>query len=280
MRRVRSTRSARTLVLLAVLGCAAVPVPRRAPYHPSDADVGVTRIVHGSVIVEMRGARLLVDPWFNSGLLRRQREPLGLTPDALPGVAALLITHTHGDHYDPDTLRGLAPSVPVAIARPELVRELAALGFARVVALDWWDHTTVGDVTVTAVPANDSVPQNGYVFEAPGGTVYVAGDTRPFDALVDVATRFPSLTVALLPVGGERFLGMKREMTPEDAAGAAAVLKAERVIPTEYGEHGGLPLRWHARRPVERFIDGCEKRGIARDRIVVLAPGESWHHYD
>jgi L-ascorbate metabolism protein UlaG (beta-lactamase superfamily) len=277
---VRSARSARVLVLAALVGCAAVPVPRRAPYHPSDADVSVTRIVHGSVIVELRGTRVLVDPWFHSGLLRRQREPLGLTPDGLPPVAAVLITHRHGDHYDPDALRQLAPSTPVAIARPELIRELTALGFAQAIALDWWEHTTVGDVTVTAVPADDAVPQNGYVLARGSAQAYVAGDTRPFDALAEVAARFPTLTVALLPVGGERFFAMKREMSPDDAAYAAAVLEPERIIPTEYGEHGGFPLRWHARNPVERFIAGCKQRGIVRDRIVVLQPGESWHHYD
>jgi L-ascorbate metabolism protein UlaG (beta-lactamase superfamily) len=278
--RVRILPAASALVLSALFGCAAVPVPRRAPYHPSDADVSVTRIVHGSVIVEMRGTRVLVDPWFHSGLLRRQREPLGLMPDGLPPVAAVLVTHRHGDHYDPDALRELAPSTPVVVARPELSGELTALGFARVVPLEWWEHTTVGDLTVTAVPADDAVPQNGYVLEAGGVQAYVAGDTRPFDALVDVATRFPALTVALLPVGGERFLGMKREMSPEDAARAAAVLDAKRLIPTEYGEHGGFPLRWHARNPVERFIAECKQQGIVRDRIVVLEPGESWHHYD
>jgi len=109
--------------------------------------------------------------------------------------------------------------------------------------------------------------------------VYVAGDTRYFPELVDVATRFPHLDVALLPVGGERYFGFGREMGPADAARAAALLGPARVIPIGYGKRGGFPLLWFARHPSERFVEECKKRGIEAKRIVVLEPGESWHYY-
>jgi len=57
---VRPTLAGAALLLVAA--CAPVPVPRRSVYHPSDADLSVTRIVHGSVIIEMHRTRVLVDP--------------------------------------------------------------------------------------------------------------------------------------------------------------------------------------------------------------------------
>jgi L-ascorbate metabolism protein UlaG (beta-lactamase superfamily) len=275
---VRRLGAAAAAALLLV-GCAALPVPRRSPYHGSDADLGVTRIVHGSVILEMRATRVVIDPWFYSGFVIRQREPLGLTPDGLPPLAAVLLTHEHADHFDERALRELADSVPRAVAPPELAPRLLGLGFGEVTALGWWERTQVGEITVTAVPARHSVRENGYVFELNGVAVYVAGDTRYFDELVDVATRFPRLAAALLPIGGERLLGLGREMGPADAARAAAVLQASRVIPIGYGKAGGFPVRWFARRPVQRFIEECAKRGIDRSRVVVLESGESWHYY-
>jgi len=273
-------RPHRLLVAAALAAaCAAVPLPRRSVYHPSDADLSVTRIVHASLILEMRGTRVVVDPWFESGWMIRQQEPLGLTPDGLPSFAAVLVTHRHHDHFDPRVLRRLAATVPEVIARPELHARLAHLGFQRVTDLGWWDRTRVGDIDVTAVPARHGVPENGYVLAAGGVTVYVAGDTRYFDELVDVATVFPALDAAVLPVGGLRLLGVPREMGPGDAARAAAVLGARRLIPMGYGEEGGFPLRWHALKPVERFVKACAERGIDRQRIVVLEPGESWHYY-
>jgi L-ascorbate metabolism protein UlaG (beta-lactamase superfamily) len=254
-------------------------VPHRAPYHGSDADLSITRIAHGAVIIEMRGTRVLVDPWFYSGFVVRQREPLGITPDGLPSLAAVLLTHEHGDHFDDRALRELAPRVPRAVAPAELERRLLGLGFREVIPLGWWERTQVEGLTVTAVPARHSVRQNGYVLEVDGVAVYAAGDTRYYDELVDVATRFPRLAAALLPVGGERLLGLRREMGPADAARAPATHDAERFIPIGYGERGGFPLRWFARRPVTRFVDACGEKGIDRSRIVVLEPGESWHYY-
>jgi L-ascorbate metabolism protein UlaG (beta-lactamase superfamily) len=269
------------LAALAALAaaCTPSPVPLHRPYHPSDADLTVTRIVHGTVIVELRGTRVLVDPWFRSGWLTRQLEPLGIVPGDLPPLAAVLITHRHADHFDPTALRELAARVPLAIAPPGLVTRLRELGFRRVEPLDWWDRTAVDDVAVTAVPARHGVRENGYVLEADGLAAYVAGDTRWFPELADVATRFPHLDVALLPVGGERVLGFKTELGPEDAARAAATLDPRRIVPYGYGERPLYPFRWYAGRPVIRFTEACAKRGIERDRIVVLEPGESWHYY-
>ncbi len=271
---------AAALAALVLLGaCSTLPLPRRSAYHGSDADLSVTRLVHGSVIVALGGTRVLVDPWFHSGLVTRQSEPLGITPDGLPPFAAVLITHQHASHYDERALADLAKTVPTAIARPELRDALLQLGFKEVTPLGWWDRTHVGDVDVTAVPAKHGAPENGYVLEAGGLSAYVGGDTRLFPELVDVATRFPTLDVALLPVGGERLFGFSREMGPEDAAKAARILGAKRVIPIGYGARGGFPLRWYARHPTDRFVRACAKEGLDENRVLVLEPGESWHYY-
>jgi L-ascorbate metabolism protein UlaG (beta-lactamase superfamily) len=256
--------------------CRPVPPAQPAPYHASDAALAVTRIVHGSVIVSLGDVRLLVDPWFHSGSVFRQSEPLGLLPAALPPTQAVLLTHAHADHFDAEALRSLAATVPVAICPPELTERVRALGFATVVGLGWWDGTHVGAVAVTAVPAAHAVPENGYVLERGPVRVYLAGDTRPYPELVDVATRFPHVDLALLPFGGQRLLGIAREMTPDKAAAAARLLDARHVVPFHYGEAGGFPFFTYAGNPVARFREACEREGIARDRLLVLAPGESW----
>lgn len=275
-----TVRLAFGLAALAVLAaCSAVPLPRRSPYHPADADLSVTRIVHASLIVEMRGTRMLVDPWFYSGFVMRQREPLGLLPVDLPSAAAVLLTHEHGGHTDDAALRQLAKSVPEAIAPTRLLDRLRALGFQRVTPLEWWESATIGEVRVTAVPAAHAVPENGYVLEGHGVSVYLGGDTRAFDELAEVAARFPHLDVALLPVGGERLLGIARTMGPKQAAEAAKALGARRVIPIAYGKSGGFPVRWFARKPLARFLDACRDEGVDAERVVLLEPGESWHYY-
>jgi L-ascorbate metabolism protein UlaG (beta-lactamase superfamily) len=272
----------RRLVLVCSLvaaGCAGLPMPQNATYHGSDADLGVTRIVHGSLILEMAKTRVLVDPWFHSHVFTEQTEPLGLTPSGLPDVTAILITHGHPAHFDEETLGELAKKVPRAIAPPQLEAALTKLGFEEVTPLDWWDHTEIGPIRVTAVPAHHPVRENGYVLTTDRARVYLAGDTRWFDGMIDIATAFPDLDVAFLPVGGEQLLGIARTMNPVMAAKAAALLKPKRVVPIAYGATGGFPFVWYSRQPVARFQDEAKAAGFPPERIIVLQPGESWHYY-
>jgi L-ascorbate metabolism protein UlaG (beta-lactamase superfamily) len=271
----------RLLLLLAVAlaACTAIPQPREGAYHVSDADLTVTRILHGSLVLELSKTVVLVDPWFHSGYTTRQTEPLGLTPEHLPEAAAVLITHRHAAHFDAEALEEIAKKTPRAIAPPPLVEKLRALGFRDVTPLEWWDDTTIGPIHVTAVPANHPVRENGYVVVSDRARVYLGGDTRWFDGLVDVATAFPDLDVAFLPIGGERFFGLRRTMGPKDAARAAALLKPRRIVPIGYGAAGGFPFSWYSSDPVNHFREAVAAEGIPPDRVVVLEPGESWHYY-
>ncbi len=265
--------------LLLLAACTALPLPRNATYHPSDADLGVTRIVHGSLVIEMEQTRVLIDPWFNSGFTTRQTEPLGLLPGGLPELSAVVITHKHAEHFDPDVLRDVAKKVPRAIGPPALADALRKLGFKDVTPLDWWDSTDIGPIRVTAVPSNHAVPENGYVLATDRARAYFAGDTRYFDAMADIATAFPHLDVAFLPIGGERLMGLKRTMGPAEAVEAARLLDPRRIVPIGYGAGSGSPFVWYASDPIATFRDEAKAAGIAPDRIVVLEPGESWHYY-
>jgi L-ascorbate metabolism protein UlaG (beta-lactamase superfamily) len=273
------TRRALLLAVALLAGCAGLPLPREGTYHGSDADLSVTRIVHGSLVLEMATTRLLVDPWFNSGVGTRQTEALGMLPEKLPDASAVLLTHKHAGHYDADALAEIAKKTPRAIVPPHMADAVRKLGFTDVTPIDWWDHTTVGSLRVTAVPAEHNARENGYVVASDRVKVYVAGDTRWFEGLVDVAAAFPNLDVACLPIGGEKAMGFRRTMGPGEAAKAATLLKARRVIPIAYGAAGGFPFVWYADEPVDRFRKAAKAEGLSREQVVVLEPGESWHYF-
>jgi len=262
-------------ILLAA--CTTTPQPKTGPYHPSDAPVSVTRIVHGSYLLDLAGARVLVDPWYFPRGIQRQREPLGLTPRSLPKIHAILITHDHGDHLDTRALAALPDRSAALVGRPGVGEAVAEVGYQRVTELDWWGSVTISGVTIHAVPADHSTDENGYVLQAGGVTVYAAGDTRFFPGFEEIAGRFPAIDVALLPIGGARFFGFRAEMGPRDAARAVAVLDPRRVVPTHYGAAGPPPVYWAVRNPVEKFRQALAAAGL-EDRLVILAPGDSWHY--
>jgi L-ascorbate metabolism protein UlaG (beta-lactamase superfamily) len=273
--RARATLAA--VLLTVCVACAPIPLARESPFHPSDAALAVTRVVHGSLVLELAGTRLLVDPWFHSGFFTRQGEPLGLTPATLPALGALLLTGDEPDRFDPRALTELAATVPRIIAPPALREQLVGMGFKDVTGLAWWEPTMVDGLTVTAVPSGNGPRANGYVVVSPDARAYVAGSTMAFSGLVDIAVAFPRLDIAILPIGGRRVLGVLHEMTPAQAADAAQTLDAARVIPTGYGARSRSPFTWYGGDALDEFRNAMAAKGLA-DRVLVLDTGESWHY--
>jgi L-ascorbate metabolism protein UlaG (beta-lactamase superfamily) len=142
----------------------------------------ITHCGHAAVLVETDGARILIDP---GNLSDRWH---GMT-----GLEAVLITHQHPDHLDPDAAPRLlavnrAATVFVEPSIADLVAEgkLPPLG-ASVRPLVPDDQAVVGDVLITAVGGQHAVihrdiPQIGnvgYVLRSEGQPTFF----HPGDAL-------------------------------------------------------------------------------------------------
>ena len=264
-------RAAILALLLAISGCAVSPAARSVGYQTSNVDVSITRIVHGSVIVGMRGTRLLVDPWFYPRWIFRQSEPLGFLPDALPPLDAIVITRDGMAALDTTALRALAARVPVAIVPAGAETVLREFGFTTVTGLSAGASTVIGAVIVNAIAAG------GYVLAHDATHVYLASDPDDMARVTADVERFVPLTVALLPIGGPRLLGFRQGIDPERAADWAVPLAATRTIPYRYGLAGGEPLYSYANDPADRFRRATRGR-LSADRIVILNTGDGWHH--
>lgn len=278
-------RAARLLLWLLfgaiVAGCYQPTVARQRNYHPSDADLSVTRIVHASAIIDFRETRILLDPWYSPIPPLGQSETIGLSVENLPPLRGILLTHQHDDHFDPRMMQDYSDKSVRVIVRRGLGERIRELGYGDVVELEDWETSQIGSAIVTAVPARHRVAENGYVLQANGLTVYVAGDTL-FDEkeFRDIAGRFPAIDLALLPVGGIRTLGRRLDMSPQEAAEACTILRPAQVIPYHYGLTGPFLFVTTASRPAQSFQQALKRMKIdPKPAVVILDAGESWHHY-
>lgn len=255
-----------------------IPVVAADP-HPREAGPGriaVTWLGHASVLLHVDDVTLLVDPVLAGGIpgARRRLTAPALTPEQLPPVDAVLISHDHYDHLDAPTLKRLPRTTPVLVgggSRPWFVRR----GFTQVTELDWWENTTVGGVTVEFVPAHhwsrrtlgDTCRRlwGGWVVTAADGrSVIHSGDTGygPFPARI--GRRHPDIAVAVLPVGAyaPRRLLRGVHMDPAEAVRAAGDLGARHLVPIHWGTFvlSGEPVL----EPLERVREEWVRDG--RDR--------------
>jgi L-ascorbate metabolism protein UlaG (beta-lactamase superfamily) len=236
----------------------------------------ITRVAHASVLIEVGDQKILTDPWFTESAAYHHGEPLGVALDQLPRLTGVLSSHGHYDHFD---VKGFSAypdkAVPMVVKKGSGDAARAA-GFTQVKELDHWDTAQLGRVKVTATPAEHGVPENSYVLEIDGLTLFFGGDTQLVPELSKVAEKFPSIDLALLSVNGLSVIGGGRKvMTAEEAADLCAILKPKVAVPMHYTFKGS----WFTDTFIlsydgtpERFAAAAQKVAPAT-QVRILEPG-------
>jgi len=219
-------------------------VPDSATLHRlPERGLRLTWLGHASWLVQGAGTSLLIDPVLGpriSGFIRRNAGP-GLAAEALPPIAASLVTHNHYDHLDLPTLRRVGAPVVAGTGNGRIFGDLPCT------ELGWWSRTPIGGLEVTFVPSQhwsrrlhmepNQALWGGFVVAGGGACLYHAGDTAYFAGFEQIGARFPRLDAALLPIGAydpEWFM-RPQHMNPEDAVQAFLDLGAERFVAMHWG---------------------------------------------
>jgi len=203
----------------------------------------VTYVGGPTAILEYAGIRILLDPTFDppqtyesDGESLTKTAGPGVSPDDLGAIDLILLSHhEHEDNLD-------FAGRELVLRTPTLSTAKAGIDLGKpVIGLDCWEEHRVGDITVTAAPALHGPPGAeqlvgpviGFVLEAAGEpTVYVSGDNASLGLVRQIADRFPAIDIAVLFAGAARVpsIDAALTLTSEDAAEAATILGAERVI--------------------------------------------------
>jgi len=231
----------------------------------------LTYIGHATTLIRLEGTSVLTDPMLRAGLgpLRRQGPP---PPHALPKLPdAVLISHLHRDHLDIPSLRLVPSKTPLVVPRGA-ARSVAKAGPHPVVELGRGETVSIGEVEVTAVPAEhggrrdrwgNEIEPVGYVIRNEERSVYFAGDTDLFDGMSEVGP----VDVALLPVWGWGPSIGEGHLDPETAARALTLVRPRLAVPIHWGTFYPAGVRrW---RPEPLVEPPQEFARLARE----LAPG-------
>jgi L-ascorbate metabolism protein UlaG (beta-lactamase superfamily) len=190
--------------------------------QPATDDVQLWWLGQAGFALRHRGLVILVDPYLSDGLARkyagtqfphRRLHPPPVDPARLRRVAAVLHTHAHTDHLDPDTVAAVRVANDPVFVAPRARRDVALarrVPVDRLVALDAGETSDLDGVRVTALPAaheeltrDDTGAHHflGYVIEIGGVRVYHSGDCVPYPGQAELVAEL-QVDVALLPVNG------------------------------------------------------------------------------
>lgn len=273
------------------------PSPFRDKPPARVAGLRATLVGHATMLIQVAGRNILTDPVWSERASPfrfagpRRANPPGIAFDDLPPIDAVLVTHNHYDHLDVVTLARLwerhRPRIVAPLGNDAIIR--AHDDDVAVEVLDWGQSLDLGSgLTAHLEPANHWSARGindrrmalwgAYMLTAPGGPIYLAGDTAYGDGDVFRAAqaRFGAPRLAALPIGAyePRWFMEAQHMNPADAVRAFADLGATQALGIHWGT---FQLTNEAiRKPEEDLADALAAAGVAPARFRALRPGEVW----
>ncbi len=275
-----------------------VSVPARSGLHPQPRveDIQITAIGHASLLIQVAGSNILVDPvWAErASPLRRfgpkRHNPAAIALGDLPQIHSVLLTHNHYDHMDLATIEKIwdshHPYMLAPLGNDRVVR--SKVPRVQVTAGDWWESFDLSHgIRATIVPAYHWSSRGlgdqrmalwgGFVLETPMGVIYCAGDTAYRDGKIfhEIRKRFGPAIVAILPIGAyaPRWFMKTQHVNPEEALQIASDCGAQQMLGIHWGT---FALTDEAYNEPETLL--AELSLPASLKSIALHPGDTWRH--
>jgi L-ascorbate metabolism protein UlaG (beta-lactamase superfamily) len=160
-------------------------------------------------------------------------DPAGGSFAGIPKADLILISHTHGDHFNATVLAGVWKTNTIFIAPQAVYNSMAGSFRSNTIVLANGAATNVLGLNVAAVPAyNGNHPLgngNGYVLTIGGKRIYISGDTGNQPEIRALA----NIDVAFLCIN------LPFTMSVSDATNCVRAFRPQVVYPYHYRNQGG-----------------------------------------
>lgn len=250
----------------------------------------VTWLGHATILLEIDGYRLLLDPVFSKrvspfqwlGPKRFHEPPLPITD--VPVCDAILISHDHYDHMDMLALKRLAKS-----ERQTKTRFIVPLGAGahleywgiaaeRISELDWHESVELGSLKFVAEKARHfsgrSFNRNttlwcSFAILGPTHRVFYSGDSGYFPGYTEIGQKHGPFDFSIFGIGAYDPAWQGVHFTPEEAIQAHRDLGAKVLLPVHWGTFNLAFHPWTE--PAERVIAAAALYDV---KLVMPRPGE------
>ncbi len=204
---------------------------------------------HSSYFMQMDGKRILVDPVFSGHAspfffsVKAFKGSDIYTPEDMPEIDYLFISHDHWDHLDHKTLLKLKPKIKKIICGLGTGEHLECWGFDKNILIEKdWNETIVleNGFTVHTVPGRHfsgrGLTRNktlwlSFVLKTPTMQLFIGGDSGYDKHFEEIGKTFGVFDLVILENGQYNKSWKHIHMMPAEVLKAAKELNAKRLLP-------------------------------------------------
>lgn len=256
----------------------------------SEDEVQVTWFGHSSLLLQMHGMNVLIDPIFSersspvsfAGNKRFSHAPV--TVEELPHIDAVVISHDHYDHLDYNAIKALDEKTDCYIVPLGVENHLERWNVeeSKIHNMAWWEEIAVGGLTVRCTPARHYSGRSlddqfatlwaSWVFEDEYYRIFESGDSGYGKQYQQIHDRYGDFDFVLIDCSQYDVTWPDVHMFPEEAVRAVQELGAKTAMPIHWGAFALANHAWDD--PAERFVTAGESSGL---QIVTPMIGGTVH---
>lgn len=246
---------------------------------PAVDEVYVTWLGHSSLLIQMHGMNLLVDPVFTdrtSPVLfagpERFSEPV-IELDELPALDLILLSHDHYDHLDMETIQALDSKTASFLVPLGVENHLERWGVSsdKIRHMAWWEEAEINGLTIVCAPARHYSGRYGldagntlfasWILFDEYHKIFESGDSGFGGHFADIHERYGDFDFVMIDCAQYDMKWHASHMFPEESANACEILGAQLAMPIHWGAYSLSTHGWDD--PPSRFVKAAETRNLA-----------------
>lgn len=241
-----------------------------------DSLVRITWFGHSTLLVEIEGKNILLDPIFGQYAAphpwlgrKRYNSEMPISIEALPHLDAIIISHDHYDHLDYASIKELKDKTDHFFVPLGVDNHLERWGIeeSKISKMDWWQEQSFKDLKIAFTPSRhmsgrgltdqSATLWGSWVLEGKTKKIFFSGDGGYGKHFKEIGAKYGEFDIALLECGQYNKLWANVHMMPEQTVMAGKDVNAQLIVPIHWGSFTLATHSWTD--PVERVTQEAQK---------------------